>query len=52
MRRAGAAYMLDLSRHTRRSTERNGKFVTGPKSGRDGVGKGGRLKGRGRLRRR
>lgn len=44
MTRNPAGYMQEPGRHTRHSTERNGKFVRGPKRGRKGVARGGRLK--------
>ena len=34
----------DLGKHTRHTSLRNGKFVGGPKRGRKGKGRGGRLK--------
>ena len=49
MKRNPAAYMHSSKRHTRHSLEGNGLLANGPKKGRVGRGKGGRLKGRGRL---
>ena len=40
---------MNPKRHTRHTIEGNGLLANGPKSGRNGIGKKGRLKGRGKL---
>lgn len=47
MKRNPAAFMATTARGGKGTTERNGKFVRGPKSGRKGHGRGGKM-GRGR----
>jgi hypothetical protein len=49
MNRNPISHHMNPARHTRKSIEGNGLLANGPKSGRKGVGKRGKLKGRGKL---
>jgi hypothetical protein len=44
MKRNGIGHHLNVGRSSRRTSERNGKFVHGPAKGRMGKAKGGRVK--------
>jgi hypothetical protein len=49
MKRNPAGYQQNIKRHTRHTLEGNGILANGPAKNRRGVGKKGRLKGRGKL---